>query len=523
MVIPVAAIYIAHFTAPLPGMSPTGFIVIDAPFYAGIAREYVEDGHAHLRISNPFNPDYNAPKIFSQPQFLLLGMFTRFTGLAPGIALMVLHLLLAVLFFRVVIVLYEVILGPARGRGWLTLLCFCYGGGVLTIAGLGVGLVKGESMWHAVTHIFRLDPINGWCCLNLGRNAINPFENLYHILFFGVIILTILQRYKTALLLGLLLAMCHPFSSIELILIMLTWSFLERVFWINKQTPLYFISGWAVLLAGFIIYYGFFLNSFPEHKITTQQMAVPWLLDAKTFIPAYCIVAAMILWRIRNYRVLWEVLGERTNRMLFVWALVAFAIANHEFAIKPFQPLHFTRGYIWTPLFLLGGQSMCALFVRVSSGGNKMSRVLSVSLICLVMMFDNISWFGALGINRHSGEKLYHMSQAQAGVIDYLAQQEGEVKDTVVVSDESFIALYVSAYTHFRNWYSNWHLTPNYENNINDVTRYLVNNEVPARWRGSTILLVVALNKRPKSVPGAEEEVLFLNDSYEIVKIHFSK
>src|SRR6266704_3622578 len=68
------------------------------------------------------------------------------------------------------------------------------------------------------------------------------------------------------------------------------------------------------------------------------------------------------VWPIRRFALAKEFFRIPRNRLLAIWALVAFILANHEFAIRPIQPLHFDRGYIWIPLFLMGARSLGSLF-----------------------------------------------------------------------------------------------------------------------------------------------------------------
>ena len=94
---------------------------------------------------------------------------------------------------------------------------------------------------------------------------------------------------------------------------------------------------------------------------------------------------------------------ESVNRLLIVWFAVSFVLANHEFAMVPLQPLHFTRGYLWTPLFLLGAPVLVQMFRWMPRWVGQFERIparmggfitgLGGALLVLLFVADNAAWF----------------------------------------------------------------------------------------------------------------------------------
>ena len=102
-----------------------------------------------------------------------------------------------------------------------------------------------------------------------------------------------------------------------------------------------------------LFYYLYYLPTFPDHRSVSEQYALNWRLRFFTIIPAYgpvAILAIASIWRIGRSRFF----SLPQHRLFFTWFIVAFLLANHEIFMPAKQPLHFTRGYIWTSLFLLG-------------------------------------------------------------------------------------------------------------------------------------------------------------------------
>ncbi len=68
----------------------------------------------------------------------------------------------------------------------LGLVCFFWGGGVLSLLGLAIGHFTGTPFAKAA---LLFDPADGWWTLNFGRNLVLPTEAYYH----GVFLLAILM------------------------------------------------------------------------------------------------------------------------------------------------------------------------------------------------------------------------------------------------------------------------------------------------------------------------------------------
>ena len=162
---PVYLLYLAHFT--VHGASGTGFLQYDQASYMADARAYFAAGHFNLTYALPFSPDPTTPRLYFQPLTLALGLAWKLTGSDPGILYMAAGLLLALVCARVVIALYEEIVGIDRPGAALGLLCFFWGGGVVALAGSIHGLTITEP---PLAHMLDFDPFAGFWFLNLGRN-----------------------------------------------------------------------------------------------------------------------------------------------------------------------------------------------------------------------------------------------------------------------------------------------------------------------------------------------------------------
>jgi hypothetical protein len=70
-----------------------------------------------------------------------------------------------------------------------------------------------------------------------------------------------------------------------------------------------------------------------------------------------------------------------------VWIGIALRLANHEFALPAQQPLHFTRGFIWLGLALLGLEPLACILRRAQVGGIR--AVALAAGLCFILPIDN--------------------------------------------------------------------------------------------------------------------------------------
>jgi len=203
------------------GLVPTAFVQYDMPYYVANGRQSFVDGF-HFSYGNPY-ASYGTPAIYFQPHIFLLGLLQRI-GLGPDLALIASHLA-AVAFAAIVAArLYEEWVGwntPAQKLGFV---CFFWGGGVLSLAGVVFGLFNHVKMPRA---FLLFDAGDGWWMLNFGRNLVYPTEAYYHALFLLTILLLVRKKFVAVMLAAAVLSASHPFTGLSLGLILILYAALE--------------------------------------------------------------------------------------------------------------------------------------------------------------------------------------------------------------------------------------------------------------------------------------------------------
>ena len=502
--LPLVAHYVGFAVA---GLRPTGFMMYDAPYYVANARELFDSGQFGLVYSNPFSYDYASPRIYFQPLTLVLGILLRMSGGDPGVVFAAVGVVAAIVCGRVAVALFDRF-GDRRAPGGLTtFVAFFWGGGLVVLAATAfVALVlaadAGRSgfdiaAWWSFIRV--VDPAGGWWFLNFGRNLVLPTEAVYHALFFGGVVLILARRFVAAAAVAAVLSLSHPFTGLQFLAIVGGWALLESSLR-SRVVPPWFLAciiALGVLHAG---YYLVFLPRFPEHRQLQAQWTLAWNLTIPEIVLAYGMVAPFALWSMGTRERLRRVISQWPNRLLLVWLVASLALENHELFIRnAVQPIHFTRGYSWVALFLLGLPAIAELFRRTRVSGHRALAWLAPAVVATVFLADNAVWLGAtatqsLGLSL--GRTLpadpsragYGLSQDQIQVLSFM--NDPGVRGSVVLSEDLDLGYLATVYSPLRSWRSHYANTPWNRERLNELRTFFANGQVVDAWRHLPMVVV---------------------------------
>jgi hypothetical protein len=488
------------------GLVATGFIQYDMASYVANAREHFDQGF-HLLYGNPY-AGYDTPAIYFQPQSLLLGCLQQL-GLNPGITFNIFGVAALLFAACVAVRFYCSVVGWRSLAARLGLVCFFWGGGVFTLAGLEYANIERQlNMWT----VLHFDVVNGWWVLNFGRSLIYPTEAYYHGVFLLIMLMLIRRRLGIALGLTALLSLSHPFTGLEAVLIVLAYLGVERALGDASIRPMH-LAGSAALVVFHLAYYLFFLNRFADHRAMTVQWGFAPPYRPATFVPALFIVGllAVACWsRWPGWRQLWR---EPRNRLFLVWFLVVFGLTQHDLVMKPKQPIHFARGYDWTALFFLSAPLLVWVLDRLTKIEPFRLRMLAVSAFMLLFLLDNIVWFGSF-LNPHSEiSSAIALTKSQEQVLNWLRRSTAP-PDMVICSDDK-ISYLVSAYTRIRSWKGHYANTPSFRERSREVEQVFRDGKVLPVW---TTLHVFYIASRDDSgwEPPQNSRKVFHNAQFDI-------
>lgn len=511
LTMPMALFYLGYYLNHVPALIPTGFIADDNISYIAYAKEYLEQDHFSFFYSNPFNDSADYPKIYFQVQTIIFALLL-YLGISPGLCIVLFNYLGTLLSFRMAIGIYDH-LYPDHQYRKLFITFFCWGGGLIALAGVPIALIRPMGNLDFLDSIFFLDPAWGWWGLNFGRGHFASSEGYYHFLFMAAILCILKRKWILAIIISLLLSLSHPFTGIEYLLIVTAWALIEKIVIRNKEVPWKFLIGIIFILGFHTFYYLFYLNQFPEHRSVSQQYALNWRLRFFHMIPAYCIVGTLAIASILKNKN--QFFKNTSNRLFGAWFIVAFLLINHEVFIQPRQPIHFTRGYVWTSLFLLGLPVLHAIY----QNNIKRLRYLPV-LFAVLLLSDNFLWITNNVRNRASSQSTGYVTKEQEQILFVL--KHNSTNRTLIISGDRLLPYLSTVYTDAYPWLSHPFTTPYVDKKQAAMTAYMNSGVIDAAWKKRDLIFIFRKNieaemDRFHMLPN-DATVLASTENYAVVK-----
>ena len=481
---PVILLYLVHFLLQPAWIWPSGFLHYDHAALMAETRQYFDTGFEPLR-SLPYSDSRHPPRVYFEPQALALGALANYAKLRPGALNAAAGLIMGLICLRVAIGLYGAVVGYATPGRRFGLLLFAWGGGIFAALGLASWIAGGAA---GTPELLRLEPGDSWWGLNFGRSLFSPEQAYFHALFLGALLALLHRHFALTLLLCLVLAASDGASGLQLLLVALLWTLLERGFLGDRRAPLWFAVALALLLATLAGYHLVYLPLASwEHRMSIAQ-AGGETLALLGMVGGYALVAALAFWRLRNRIHAAPVLGRPGGRLLLVWALVSFALANHEMLFAPQEPLRFTRGYLWMPLFLIGAPLLAALADRFAlrrrGGAAMLAGLAVVFLLDSAVFLATESRAALLGTVRAET-----LSRTQKKVIDSL--NDPRFAGYMVVTPDRTLGYLTTVYTPLRSWYSHRDRTPVSELRRQRLEAFETRQMTPGEWLWDDVVFVL--------------------------------
>jgi hypothetical protein len=464
---PVLVVYGAHAVRAVQrGASPTFFIQYDMPYYLANARQYADGAHAWGAYANPYDFRHDSPRVYFQPLTALLSLAYAVSPAHPGALFVGFGLACTLLAFAALYTLLADYCRPESSGGavYLTLVG-AWGGGLLIVMGTAISLSQGGEL-----DPFIIDPVDGWWFLNLGRNFVYPTEAFYHLVVLLLLVAVFRQQIVRVLAYTCLLAVSHPFTGLQFSLIALAWALLESV-----KAPHVVTRRLAILftapLAAVIGYYLWFLPRFPSHRVLVEQWTIDWSLSAITAVAAHLPLA--VLAAVRWIRTGRAFLRSPFERFLAVTFAVSMLLANHDAVIEPRQPLHFTRGYTWLPLYVLAAPLLLDWWERARRSVLWSRPAVGVAALTALLLVDNVAFLARVTVH---GEADVVLSQEERRVLEFL---DREYPGHVIVSDVPMLAYLSATFTSLRPYHGHWANTPWAARRAAEVERMLRDGTIP--------------------------------------------
>ena len=405
---------------------------------------------------NPYDADPAAPSIYAHWFLWGLGLLPATLNADPGDVLLAVTFFAAILFSAMTWQLVRVRCRMDSSSHGPFLLAM-WGGGLLSAGGLIAGLF---GRTDAVSTLLQFDPGRGLWFLSWGRNAFFATEAVYHALVAGCWICELKGRRIGGTIFCAALATTHPWSGLELLLMLCLWRGVQWMHHRNRVNTAYLLVI-VTMLATFLGYYKLWLPQFSHHQKLERAWELDWSLSWLSAVLGYSLVlipAAARVWRSFSFASIRLPL-QNADRFLLCALSVAVGLVFHDRLVRPVQPLHFTRGYIWMPLFLLGLPVLQEWWQRAVAGG-QMLRLATMSLV-LLFVADNVS-FAVIHsdwlISESSG---FHLTADDRAILQHLHRYQ---TGAVVLSESRDLNYLMPTYASVRPWVGHPFNTP--DNNM---------------------------------------------------------
>jgi hypothetical protein len=288
------------------------------------------------------------------------------------------------------------------------------------------------------------------------------------------------------------------------------WLLIEKLFYKNKNIPYWYLDSILVITAFHISYYLFYLNSFPEHKQIFSQYSAGWTYSLLIAIPAYCLVAALSFLNVYINKPVKKLLTFPHQRLFLCWGIIAFLLSKHEWFIKPMQPIHFTRGYVWAGLFLF---SLPAVVWLINYLQQTAKRKWLLYIFTFIFLSDNIIWTAKLLTGTNNKEWEGHITKDTQEVLKYL--ESNATNKDLLVGNATLVNYLANVYTHTNAWVSHPFNTPNREQRDIQMQAFLQTAVKLPEWKGRRILIVMNKKNEPPWIHlSLLKNKLFENDTY---------
>ncbi len=484
MLLPWLTILAAHYLG--NGDRATGFIQYDQPYYVANGRAAFERGDG-LRYPNPSDSNPDAPVIYFHWLPWTLGLAVSKLGFEPGVAYSLLTAGLLPVFGWLT---WLMVCRRATSRRMTILFLALWSGGMLSLLGLLKGMVTGLSWSDAV---FEFDPTEGLWFLNWGRNTVYGIEITYHCFVAASWLFVLRQQHWLALLCAGLLGLTHPWSGLELLLMLNAWMLLEAIR--HRSGRSYMHLGTAMCLIILLLgYYKLWLPQFPSHAALQANWSLNWRAEWSTILYAYSPVALLGIMHLmgRGFRL------SRDEQFLAVAAAVAFGLTIHDRILpRPVQPLHFSRGYIWMPLFLIAVPQIQKLLAAIADFPAARRRIVFGTLM-LLACFDNLAFTVTHSIWQYngSGPEGFYLADEDRQVLAVLNQQ---TPNQVIFCESLDFSYLMTTYAPVRPWLCHKFNTPDYVQRQKDLHWAILSNSIEPNLLPPEIEVLVLANDRDTS------------------------
>jgi hypothetical protein len=234
----------------------------------------------------------------------------------------------------------------------------------------------------------------------------------------------------------------------------------------------------------------------------------------------------MTAWMLRTPSRAVTLFSQPFTRLLGVWAVVSFALANHEFALRPnIQPLHFTRGYVWMPLYILGVPTLIAGVTWLREHRSRLAAIVGSAALMAVLVTDNVVFLATFHWRKETRQHEMWVMPGFRGLVDFLdrPEQAGSLVITPLHPgyDYDHFPYLLTAYTPLRTWQSHAMNTPQSRQRHDEVIKLFATGEFLPIWSTMRLLVILEADNAepPDWLTARNGRRVYANQSYVVYRL----
>jgi hypothetical protein len=218
---------------------------------------------------------------------------------------------------------------------------------------------------------------------------------------------------------------------------------------------------------------------------------------------------------VKNIPLLKKHFTNPLNRLFFCWGIVAFALSVHGFAIKPVQPLHFTRGYVYAGFFLFAMPAIIHYLHFVKTSTNKLYKPI-YALIIFLFLLDNISWFTS---NINYNETGIQFNKQEQALIQFFKNNN---QNSWIISTEANAAMATNLqlYSPGKAWIPHPFLTFNMQAKKAAIVDLETKKLIDEQWKQRPAYFFIDKKDTSYRHTTFKFEVVYENDQFKVFKIN---
>ena len=501
---------------------PTGFFNGESPYYMANVRQYIDEGFSSLFYSNPFSYLKEGQRVYFQFQTFFLAIIYQFVPVDAGAIWVSFGLVFSFLLLFTAFKLFET-LGISRRYIIPITFLYAWGGGIHGVVGFCSEFFSNGNLIDSIKALEKFEIADGWWMHSVGRNFLMPNYIYYHFLVMTGILFISNKSNKFLIALCFILSFSHPFVGAQFIATVVVWLFFEKYYLNSIESKYFSFFGACFLLLLHVSYYFLFLKTSSEHVAQEVQWSVSpetlyenWAMRAKNFIPSYIIVFSLFFYQIRTPKLFLRFFSNFMNRFLFSFGLVSFTLANHEFLMKPIQPIHFTHGMVWFPFFILGRNTLVEIIKLLRREACKHLHKIVIVLFFTIFLFDNFAWVAKRAYQTHKGKSqtefpLYILDKE---VIEFV--NKSLKNSSLVFVEDLNLGYHLAVYTSSRVYASHNIITPDSLKRKKVQKSVILSGKVPEGINEKEVFIIREVNKERIHYG----KILFQNKKHEVISIN---